>query len=185
MRTITYSITPAHAGMSVERYLKQQHGYSTRTLDGKFGPNTTLTRGMVAQILYSMAGKPAVSQADRGTPYTDVAENAWYADAVYWARQKGIVSGVSADAYAPDAAITREQLAVMLYNYAGKPDVPNLALTFTDKDSVSGFADYAIRWAVDQGILGGTNDNRLLPQGSATRAEAAQMMMNFYNLTHT
>lgn len=152
---------------------------------GQFGPNITLTRAMTAQILYSMAGKPAVSQADRGTPYTDVPEDAWYADAVYWSRQKGIVSGVSEDQYAPDAPITREQLAVMLYNYAGKPNVPNLALLFADREDVSGFADYAIRWSVDQGILGGTDDNRLLPQGCATRGEAAQMIMNFYTLLHT
>ena len=148
--------------------------------NGMFAPDVPLTRAMTAQILYSMAGKPAVSEADRAEPYTDVPQNAWYADAVYWARRSGIVSGVGENQFAPDAPITREQLAVMLYNYAGRPNVPNLALLFADREDVSGFADYAVRWSVAQGILGGTPENLLLPQGSATRAEAAQMMMKFH-----
>lgn len=159
-----------------------EKGLITGTGNGQFSPDAKLTRAMMAQILYSMAGKPDMSNENLGYPYADVAGDSWCANAVYWARLKGIVSGVSAEQFAPNNSITREQLALMLYNYAGKPAVSNQTLTFADKDKVSDYAQTAIGWAVENGILSGKTGNMLDPQGTATRAEAAQMIMKFSTL---
>ena len=152
-------------------------GLLSGTADDAFTPNGTLTRAMMAQILYRLAGTPAVTSEMEA--YTDVPDDAWYLDAVYWATEQGIITGTGDGKFSPSAPITREQLAVMLYRYAGSPAVSDEALSFADKDSVSGYAESAVIWAADQGILSGKEGNLLDPQGSATRAQAAQMLMNF------
>ena len=146
-------------------------GTSTTT----FSPYTTLTRGMVAQILYAMEGRPAAE----GSYFTDVADNAWYADAVNWAASEGIVAGVSESTFAPDTAVTREQLALILFNYVNRPETPSAELTFSDADSASAWSVDALKWAVGSGLISGKDNNMLDPQGTATRAEVAQIMMNF------
>lgn len=160
-----------------------EKGLITGTGAQSFSPNATLTRGMMAQILYSMAGKPALSDQELGAPYGDVPADAWFSSAVYWARLNGVVSGYSDSQFAPNDSITREQLALMLYNYAGKPAVSTETLPFADDGSISDYAVSAMRWAVDQGILSGKADNLLDPRGIATRAEAAQMIMKFSQLS--
>ena len=145
------------------------------TSDTTFSPYTTLTRGMVAQILYAMEGRPAAE----GSYFTDVADNAWYADAVNWAASEGIVAGVSESTFAPDTAVTREQLALILFNYVNRPETPSAELTFSDADSASAWSVDALTWAVGSGLISGKDNNMLDPQGTATRAEVAQIMMNF------
>ena len=144
----------------------------------EFAPNAGFSRAMLAQTLYAMSGKPTVKA--EGT-FADVAANAWYADAVNWAAEKGYVSGVGDGKFAPDASITREQMALILYRYAGSPDASGMVLReFADGESVSAYAVDAIRWAVHEGLISGMENNTLAPQGTATRAQVAQILMNFH-----
>ena len=144
----------------------------------EFAPNAGFSRAMLAQTLYAMSGKPAVKAE---SIFADVAANAWYADAVNWAAEKGYVSGVGDGKFAPDASVTREQMALILYRYAGSPDASGMVLReFADGDSVSAYAVDAIRWAVHEGLISGMENNTLAPQGTATRAQVAQILMNFH-----
>ena len=144
----------------------------------EFAPNAGFSRAMLAQTLYAMSGKPTVKA--EGT-FADVAANAWYADAVNWAAEKGYASGVGDGKFAPDASITREQMALILYRYAGSPDASGMVLReFADGESVSAYAVDAIRWAVHEGLISGMENNTLAPQGTATRAQVAQILMNFH-----
>lgn len=149
--------------------------------DGKFAPNATLTRAELAQILYNKAGKPAVSGA---STFTDVPASAWYAKAVAWAQQNNVVSGVGGGKFAPNDKITREQIAVMLYNDAGKKAVTG-TLNFKDAANVSNWAKDAMLWATQNKVVNGAvqSDGTLLlnPTNGATRAETAAMLANYYN----
>lgn len=153
-----------------------ENGLMQGTSATRFSPDSSLTRAMLAQILYNRAGKPTVKDK---SAFTDVANDAWYADAVLWAYGEGIVSGVGGGKFAPDASITREQLAAMLYRAAGSPEVQETTLTFNDASKVSSYAKSAICWAVEEGIVTGKGGNRLDPTGTATRAEVAQMLARF------
>lgn len=153
-----------------------ENGLMQGTSATRFSPDSSLTRAMLAQILYNRAGKPTVKDK---SAFTDVTNSAWYADAVIWAYGEGIVSGVGGGKFAPDASITREQLAAMLYRAAGSPDVQETTLTFNDASLVSSYAKSAICWAVEEGIVTGKGGNRLDPTGTATRAEVAQMLARF------
>jgi len=144
----------------------------------EFAPNAGFSRAMLAQTLYAMSGKPAVKAE---STFADVAASAWYADAVNWAAEKGYVSGVGDGKFAPDASVTREQMALILYRYAGSPDASGMAQKeFADSSSVSAYAVDAIRWAVHEGLISGMENNTLAPQGTATRAQVAQILMNFH-----
>ena len=149
--------------------------------DGRFAPHTVLSRAMLAQILYALEGKPEVDDEKR---FDDVEAGDWYAGAVAWAAENGLVSGVGDDQFAPHDALTREQMALILYRYAqyksrdvqvdGEP-----LEAFLDGDAISSWAVEAMAWAVDAGLLSGTGDNLLSPTGTATRAEVAQVLANF------
>ena len=146
-----------------------------------FAPGSTLTRGMVAQLLYAMEEGPQGS--DSGT-FTDVSGDAWYADAVNWAAGQGIVSGVGDGRFAPNDPVTREQLAVILYGYAVYKgcDTTQSGVSiqeFADYDSISGWALDGMSWAVNAGLLSGKGSGMLDPGGTATRGEIAQILMNF------
>lgn len=151
------------------------------TGNNKFSPNATLTRAELAQILYNKAGKPAVTGA---STFTDVPASAWYAKAVAWAQQNNIVSGVGGGKFAPNDKITREQIAVMLYNDAGKKAVTG-TLNFKDAANVSDWAKDAMLWATQNKVINGAAqaDGTLLlnPTNGATRAETAAMLANYYN----
>lgn len=157
----------------------QKNGLMQGTGPATFSPDAATSRGMIVAILWRMAGSPAMEDEIWGYPFADVDANAYYGTAVYWARLNGIANGYGDEAFGPNDPISREQLAVMLYNYAGQPPVPNLALMFSDADQVSGYADSAMRWAVDMGIISGKGGNILDPKGQATRAQAAAMLMRF------
>ena len=149
-------------------------GLFAGTSDTTFGPEISMTRGMLVTVLHRMAGEPAAT----GTTFPDVAPNSYYAAAVAWASGKGIVSGYDNGGFGPDDAITREQLATILYHYAGSPAASEQALDFTDADQVSGWADSSIRWAVDKKLLQGSGD-ALLPKATATRAQVAAILVRF------
>ena len=108
-----------------------------------------------------------------------MAGEAWYAGAVRWAAGQGIVGGYGNGTFGPNNPITREQLAVMLWRYSGSPAATNKELHFSDEAEIGGYAQEALRWAVENGILNGYGDGRLGPKGQATRAQVAQMLKNF------
>ena len=103
----------------------------------------------------------------------------WYTEAIRWATSQGIIGGYGNGNFGPNDNITREQLAVMLWRYAGSPAATDKELHFTDADKASGYALEALRWAVENGIINGYGDGRLGPQGLATRGQVAQMLKNF------
>ena len=142
-----------------------------------FSPNDTLTRGMLVTILYRMAGSPEAGSAD----FTDVRQNAYYAPAVAWAQAHGIVRGYSDGSFRPNADITRQELVTILYRYVadlgGQPLQRSNLNRFSDQSSVNSFAIGAVRWAVAVGILKGRTSSTLEPQGTATRAECAALIM--------
>ena len=157
-----------------------ENGLMNGVSETLFEPNGTVTRGMIVTILHRLEGEP---ESDYDMPFTDVAEQQWYAEAVRWAAGEGIVTGVSATEFAPDDPITREQFAAILWRYAQSKgyDVSASAdLTgFLDYGQISEYALPALQWAVGAGVMSGRGDGILAPQGTATRAEAAAMLMRF------
>lgn len=157
-----------------------QNGMMTGN-SGYFTPNGELTRAMIAQALYNMEGTP-VATTTRSFP--DVSATDWYNDAVAWAVSQGCMSGYGNGNFGPNDLITREQLAAVFNGYSRIKgyDVAAAdgALSFADSASVSSWAETSIRWAVGKGLLSGKSGNRLDPIGTATRAETAQILMNFY-----
>lgn len=153
----------------------------TGTSATTFEPGTTLSRAMVAQILYNLEGQPDISEENLGYPYEDVDAEAWYGDAVYWARINGVATGYEGNTFRPDKAVTREELAQMLYNYAQYKEIilPTLGdlSKFPDGDKVSSWAKTAMSWATGLGAINGYEDNTLRPGGNTTRAEAASMIL--------
>jgi len=145
-----------------------------------FAPNEKLTRGQMMALLYRLEGEPDV---EAQTPFADVKQELYYAKAIAWAYANGIAYGVSHEAFAPEAEVTREQMAAFLARYAAwkgvyKEAEGNLA-QFTDSKQISAYAAPHVMWAVENGILSGYTDNTLRPLGNATRAEAANMFMNY------
>ncbi|MDO4173139.1 MAG: S-layer homology domain-containing protein [Eubacteriales bacterium] len=146
-----------------------------------FAPSGSLTRAQLAQILYNEAGKPAVTEA---ASFTDVSAGAWYADAVAWAEQNSIIYGVGDGTFAPNAPVSRQEIAAMLYRHAGSPAVSG-SLDFQDAEHVSTWATDAMLWAVQNGIIAGIeqDDGTVLlnAKDNATRAQAATMLHNVWN----
>ncbi len=140
-----------------------------------FSPNENMSRAMLATVLYRMSGETA--EAD--SSFRDVSSSAYYAAAVKWASDKGIVNCTGANAFSPNASITREQLAAMLYRYAGEPSVSADLSAYTDTVDISPYASKAVEWCVAKGILSGKSATRLAPQDTATRAECAAMLQRF------
>lgn len=144
--------------------------------DGKFDHSGNLSRAMIAQILYNKENCPEVPDDQ---VFSDVPRTAWYFDAVSWAAEQGIVRGYEDGSFAPDASITREQLAAVLWRYAGSPVSGGGTLNFTDANRVGSWALDAVKWAVESGIISGKGGGILDPQGPATRAQVAQMLKNY------
>ena len=185
--TVTFAETPLPFTDVTEGdwfYDAVRYAYETGLMDGVgdslFAPNSETTRAQLVTILYRLEGEPEVS----GTSgFTDVEADIWYTDAVAWAAQNGIVNGVSDTEFAPGDDITREQLAVILYRYAAYQgyDVSQRAdlSGFGDASSISGYAQEALSWAHAQGLVLGFEDGSLRPQGTASRAQIAAVLMRF------
>lgn len=150
---------------------KLMNGTSTTA----FSPNGNMSRAMLATVLYRMSGETA--EAD--SSFRDVSSSSYYAAAVSWASSEGIVNGTGANAFSPNASVTREQLAAMLYRYAGEPSVSADLSAYTDTVDISPYASKAVEWCVAKGILSGKSATRLAPQDTATRAECATMLQRF------
>ena len=146
------------------------------TGDGLFSPNSAMNRAMLVTVLHRLEGRPA---ATAETGFADVADSAYYAQAVKWAAANGIVTG-TANGFEPEGTVTREQLVTILHRYAGSPRVQSAALTaYKDGASVSAYAVDAMVWAVQNGILTGKTAKTLDPQAGATRAEVAAILQRF------
>ena len=149
-----------------------------------FGPNQSMTRAMLVTILYRAAGQPSV--AGITNKFTDNKEGQYYYNAVLWASNNGIVNGATAKTFDPDGKITREQIAAILYRYAGSPTADTSALnSFTDRAQVSTYATTAMQWAVGNGIITGVSSNgrtTLSAKNNATRAQVAVMLHRFLTL---
>ena len=154
-------------------------GLMTGTSAITFEPNTTTTRGMIVSILHRLEGSPVVT----GSDYTDVNDSDWYGQAVAWAAENGIVNGFEDSTFRPNAAITREQMAAILYNYADYKgyDVTSRANldAYSDADQISSWASDVVAWANAEGLINGMTANTLEPQGNATRAQVAAIFQRF------
>ena len=145
-----------------------------------FGPNLSTTRGMIVTILWRMENEPA---AKHGCPFADVRRGSYYEQAIAWASENGIVTGFDASTFAPDRAITREQLAAILFRFAAYRGMDAVTLrenlsSFQDQAAISAYAVSALNWAVGEGLMQGTGD-KLEPTGNATRAQVAAMLRRF------
>jgi len=152
------------------------------TTPATFAPGSLFDRGMIATVLYRMAGSPAVTGSNT---FNDVVNGSWYYNAVVWGSSAGIINGYNGS-YDPAGPITREQVATILYRYAmstGRNVTANASLAaFTDHDDVSDFAGAAMNWAVANGIINGSTSVTLSPKATATRAEVAAMLMRAIDL---
>lgn len=166
-----------------------QFVYSRGIMDGvdyyKFAPNGTITRGMILTMLWRMAGEPFEMPV---TSFTDVEIGRYYTTAVAWACRNGIADGMGETKFGPNDAITREELVTLMYRYAqyfGHSCIGTSIESFADAGSVSSYAYNAMCWAYKAGVVTGTTGSRLNPQGTASRAEAAQMIMSFYSFLNS
>ncbi len=158
-----------------------ENGLMSGMSEDIFAPNTPLTREMLAVVLYNVEGQPESTEANT---FTDVKGDMWYTDAILWANENGIVAGYDNGAYGVGDLITREQFATILYRYAQFKGYDTTqggmaVREFSDYENISDYARPAMAWAVNAGIMGGMDNGTLMPQGKATRAEAATMLMNF------
>lgn len=140
-----------------------------------FAPNAPVTRAMVVQVLHKLAGSPKVQTT---ADFSDVAEDAWYADAVNWAVQKGVVKGISKNEFAPDLPMTRQDLAAVLWRYAGSPKATVDLSDYDDSEQVAFYAKTAMAWMTEQGYLKGSS-GCLSPAKTASRAETAAIILRF------
>lgn len=144
-----------------------------------FSPQSNTSRAMIVTILWRMEGSPA---PNTDNSFSDVVSGSYYEDAVVWASEEEIVNGYGDGIFGPDDLITREQLAAILYRYMGSPTQTDSVLNdYSDSDKISPYATEAMIWAVSQGIINGVDDNVLDPQGFASRAQVATMMMRLDN----
>ena len=140
--------------------------------DGLFRPDGTMTRAMLAQVLYSASGSPAPNGAGA---FSDVPEKAWYAGAAQWAFEAGLMVGTEAGRFQGEAPVTREQMVCVLWRYAGA-EAASGGVDFTDGEAIAAYAREAVAWAADGGIVSGFPDGRFAPRESVTRAQAAAMI---------
>ena len=156
-----------------------ENGIMNGAGNGTFAPDTVMSRAMLVQVLYNLEGKPEAADCT----FTDVAADAWYADAVAWAADAGIVTGVSDTTFAPDQMMTREQIATILYRYAAYKNydvtASNDLSSYTDAGQIGSYAVEAMQWANGAGLITGSTATTLNPLGSATRAEVATILMRF------
>lgn len=169
---------PADAWFAEAVQYVYEHDLMTGVSENLFAPNAQMNRAMVAQILFNME-QPTDTEAPAA--FRDVAADQWYAKAVNWAVWQGYMSGYGAGSFGPNDALTREQLVTVLWRYSGSPVMGDSSMlnTFSDAALTSDYAQQAMIWAYAQGVISGNADGTLNPQGTATRAEIAQMLMNY------
>lgn len=183
MKNICYRFRDVTSGAWYVPYMQKAYdkGMMSGTSETTLTPYGTTTRAMFAQIMYNLAGRPSVKYK---SVFSDVKSNAWYANAVIWAYNKGIVSGMTPTTFAPDSNVTREQVMQILYNVQKRPKVSASISKFADAGSVSSWALQAVKWAYAKGIINGSPENGKLwlnPRNNATRAEISVIMVGYTN----
>lgn len=157
-------------------------GYITGMGDGTFAPDRELTRAEFVTMLWRMAGKP---QATTAASFTDVPADAWYRDAVSWAAEQGYVKGTGDTTFAPNGKLTRQEAVTVLFRYSGGQSGMELMLTqvydsqYTDSGSIASWAKSAVYWAIYNGVINGTSDTTVSPNGTATRAQIAAILVRY------
>ena len=150
--------------------------------DGTFAPDREMTRAEFVTMLWRMAGKPAAAKA---APFTDVPANAWYRDAVNWAAEKKVVNGTSDTTFGPDGKVTRQEAVTILFRYSGGTSGMEAMLTgvydsqFTDSGTIAPWAKNAVYWAIYNGVINGTSDTTVSPEGTASRAQVATILVRY------
>lgn len=157
----------------------RDNGLMNGTSQTTFTPDATMTRAQLCAVFYRMAGSPEVSGADA---FADTPAGAWYEDAILWAGQNGIMSGYTAASFGPNDPVTRAQIAAILWRYAGQPD-SDAAENYTDETSIPSWADTAVDWAQASGTITGMADGSFQPNGRATRAQVAVILMRYDSRT--
>lgn len=162
--------------------------YALDIMDGVghdlFAPGTQLNRATVTTVLYRLSGSPTVKGS---SPFTDVPAGTWYTDAIVWASQNGIVNGYGDGIFAPGKAVTREEMAAMIYRYwqhqGGDAVEDTSALNgFADATQVASWARDAMAWCVEKDVINGTSETQLSPKTGATRAQVAQIVVNYQSV---
>lgn len=170
-----YTDVPAGAWYAEAAEYCREKGLMGGYGDGRFGPEDSISRAQLAQILYNRAGRPASSGA---SAFTDVSAGAWYASAVSWAAEQGIVSGYGGGRFGPNNRMTREQLAAILWRHAGKPEAARKS-GCSDRETISPYAREAVDWITSTGIMAAGTDGSFQPRQSASRAQTAAALMNY------
>lgn len=153
----------------------RDNGLMNGTTATTFSPNATMTRAQLCAVLYRMAGSPEMTGRDA---FTDTPDGAWYEDAVLWAVRNRIMSGYTASTFGPHDPITREQLAAILWRYAGSP-AAEAGEAYADEASIASWAVTAVDWARTCGFINGMSDGSFRPDGRATRAQVAAILMRY------
>jgi hypothetical protein len=183
-QTVTVTLTQSYPDVSDGAWYKEAVDYVTEQglfqgSDGKFLPTTGMNRAMFVTVVWRLSGSP---KATTTSSFTDVSSGAWYKDALDWAVEAGVTDGLGDGKFGPSNLITREQVATMLLRYekviGGDTTATGNLSSFTDANLVSSYAQEGMAWAVGHKIING-DGNRLKPKNTATRAEVAQMLMNY------
>jgi hypothetical protein len=179
VKEFPFTDVPGDAWFYPDVYYAWDQGLMKGKDAAAFDPDGTTTRAEFATVLWRLAGSPAVTAEQKAAcPFTDLAAD-WYKDAVVWAYDTKVVNGMSADTFAPNEKITREQMVTMLCRYSGETDNAADLSKITDADAISDCAKPAVAWAVVSGIVNGFPDGSFQPKGSATRAQMAAIMARF------
>lgn len=155
----------------------QAHGLMNGVGEDTFDPYGTMSRGMLATVLHRSAGSP---HSTAGLYFQDIEAGSWYIDSVIWCADVKIVTGVDATHFAPNDPVTREQVALMLWRLAGWPQTRSSASVFSDASQINLWARGGVDWAYGAGVISGKPGGSFDPQGTATRSEVAQMLMNYH-----
>ena len=176
---VSFADVQQHWALEAVRFVYQyglMNGISTTI----FAPDSEMSRAMFVTVLYRMEGEPAVTSSNT---FQDIAAGAWYTNAITWASANGIVNGVSATAFAPDTHVTREQMAALMFRYAKYKGYNTTAAVelggYADNGQISDWAYRAMQWASGVNLIQGRTSTTLVPNGTATRAENATILMRF------
>lgn len=156
----------------------RDNGLMSGTSGTTFSPEGMMTRAMLATTLYREAGSPVVSGTDA---FTDTQEGAWYSDAVLWVSQEGVISGYGNGLFGTNDPVTREQIAAILWRYAGSP-AAGAGQDFVDESAIASYAVGAVDWVRANGVMNGMDGNRFSPKSSATRAQVATILRNYLTM---
>lgn len=152
----------------------RDNGLMSGTGAAAFSPDATMTRAMLAVVLYRLSGSPAVTGSDA---FTDTTDGAWYSNAVLWASQQGLVSGYGSGLFGTNDPVSREQIATILWRYDGSPEAES-GTDFADEGTIASYAAAAVDWARANGVINGMSGNVFSPKSSATRAQVAAILMS-------